>query len=244
MSNPSASFKVYGIIVLIGIGVASFAAWKWRNIVDDRYDSVQTRPVKARIETPPPDQIDYDLKGRVAALRAFKGHDDTRVPVFWAKGNLTFIHKNDWGNRELAYTTSRIERKGLHSLLDWARSLKMSSAPDLLEIVVTKADGTAVSTFAAEAIAREQIEALLGDRPRRPYTLQAVAVRAEAATPRKETPRWPFGRIPLDRLLKGEMVVVRRSELVKRLQSFLTESKVVMRGDLCALVSARAKVDR
>ena len=42
MSNPSASFKVYGIIVLIGIGVASFAAWKWRNIVDDRYESLES----------------------------------------------------------------------------------------------------------------------------------------------------------------------------------------------------------
>ncbi len=242
------SYKIYGIIVIIGVCLATWTALRWQKTVDQRFDSLKRQPKK--VIAPPPTRFDaeYDRRGRVAAIRVFHhglGVAKNSAPLFWAKGNLIVVSKKDWESTDLDYQRADISRDLLHQMISDVSQLKTAARPESdLTVISTQADGTRIVRYANSSAFHKQVSSWLGSRELRSYTLQAVELLAEKPATDVKALQWPVGGVSMRKLLASGSIVVRKHDHVRRIQKVLRMPAVYKQGKHIARITAVAHVDR
>jgi hypothetical protein len=244
----SKTFKIYIFIFCVGIIAVAWVANRWQDTVDRRYDAAKVEPKKLTKRTPDAYDSEYDRSGRIAAIRvypALKNTAEVAQPIFWAKGNLITVEKDEWGSAALKYSRRDISRDLLHSMIEAIQALPSESTePTDLVITRTLAAGTEEKNFIGKAHFRTMLESWMSDRKKRPFTLQSLVLFGEETQLQPVEAKWPVRVISLRKLVKSKRMTIRKKSHIERLQSILFEAKNYPLEEKVIRVSALARVDR
>ena len=243
------NFIIYAVFIVVGLGVAAWYISRLGSSVDTRFEAAKHSPKKIKANPKNSAPVDYDRKGRIAALRIQPKDQSTNPnsrPLFWLKGNLVIVEKDNWGNSDLKYSKRTVPREELEAIMNSFMAMPKLAETDVtaLRCIFRPKSGDDIVLYASPDSIKQVIKDSLSERPKKPFTIQALEITGTLAQKNPTTEKWPIAAISLAKLLREKTMLIRSKREIRAIQDSLSLQKTCQSDDIVAEVSVQVHVDR